>query len=545
MTGAWYTSDLFLAAVSAVSGVAGVIVTIIFGYMSLGLRRPLVYQMKTRPVMNTPPGTLSKSSSGAVGSTTQYVSLRVQNRSRSNIDSDDFDEKKPLVFDLQTKIIERLPSDADGGSLDGYKLWTGESKVSIGPALFHPKAEIRLNLRTAAPPSIKVSDDPLTHKVRIVTKQRWQRRRVGIAAVTVALLAATAGFAVGSANSPAPLPDVTLVNALNPDAPPQLKSTPSVLVGPGSFYTNSVAYSTDNQDLVSGDRNGKFYVWNAATKRILHVFEDQQPAGQGIYSVAFSPRGGYFATGDQNGDVYLWSSSFRLINVFTQEQKGGGIRSIAFSDDGDYLAAGDTKGYLYVWNVHSDYLNTARDPSSDGITSLAFNTANNELAAADANGNVYFWGQNNQKPGHSFLKKTLADPSSGGALSVDFDQDNNLAVGNASDDSSVYNIVTQGTNGQDVSYKPISHQTVPRSAGVDAVAFSPNGKYLALGDANGHLYLCADVLSGPPSQKPILQSESSDFSETGMITSVAFSPDGKHLAAGSSTGQLYQWNGDF
>jgi len=80
----------------------------------------------------------------------------------------------------------------------------------------------------------------------------------------------------------------------------------------------------------------------------------------------------------------------------------------------------------------------------------------------------------------------------------------------------------------------IATMTDPSTWGVGSVAFSPDGKTIAVGDYNGSTYLWSSsrhtliaTLPGPLHQH---------------VDSVAFSPDGKIIAAGGDYGSTYLWS---
>jgi WD40 repeat protein len=100
-----------------------------------------------------------------------------------------------------------------------------------------------------------------------------------------------------------------------------------------------------------------------------------------------------------------------------------------------------------------------------------------------------------------------------------------LAAGNADGSTDLRNFVTNEVT---------ARLADPASKGVNSVAFSPDGRTLAAGDFNGHTYLW-NVTAGKVT---------AIFTDPGGkgVNSVAFGPDGKTLAAGDGNGRTYLWN---
>jgi polysaccharide biosynthesis protein PslG len=153
--------------------------------------------------------------------------------------------------------------------------------------------------------------------------------------------------------------------------------------------------------------------------------------------------------------------------------------------------------------------------------------------AASHFGAVY--ANNSPKPAYEALLKawgaapkqqgplTLTVPASRGVRSVAFSPDGKfIAAGDGNGHVYIW---------QDSTLRLASSLADPGSKGVSSVTFNPASSLIAAGDANGHVYLWADgkvhAALKVPSGKAVL--------------SVAFSPDGKYLAAGDAAGHVYAW----
>lgn len=167
---------------------------------------------------------------------------------------------------------------------------------------------------------------------------------------------------------------------------------------------NIVAFSPNNNWLVSGDSNGTIIIWDPA--------KPQQPIrtlakvhSEGVFGLAFSPGSKYFASGSSDDTLKLWdvTSGKQIGDTQTID---GDIKTVAWSQSGTYpyLAAGSGNGYIKIWDVaqqESPRLITTTqllDEQRKGIAvlSLAFYKTQRQdggmlMASGDANGQVILW----------------------------------------------------------------------------------------------------------------------------------------------------------
>jgi WD40 repeat protein len=119
----------------------------------------------------------------------------------------------------------------------------------------------------------------------------------------------------------------------------------------------SVAFSPDNQRIVTGSADGTAKVWDAATGQELLTL--RQPGhGGSVDSVAFSPDGERIVTGSgdptfAHGRVYtakVWDATTGQ-ELLTLAMHGDRIRSVAFSPDGKRIVTGSYDDTATVWEA--------------------------------------------------------------------------------------------------------------------------------------------------------------------------------------------------
>jgi WD40 repeat protein len=111
------------------------------------------------------------------------------------------------------------------------------------------------------------------------------------------------------------------------------------------------AFSPDGSRAVTGSDAGEARVWNVMTGERLHVL----PRGDGaISSVAFTPDGKFVVTGAEHGRARLWdvATGEKSGRVFDAHESAGDVYSVAFSADGKYLITGNSDGTARIWTVH-------------------------------------------------------------------------------------------------------------------------------------------------------------------------------------------------
>jgi len=186
-----------------------------------------------------------------------------------------------------------------------------------------------------------------------------------------------------------------------------------------------VAFSPDSQTLAVEDSEGDTVLWSTATRRLIR--DISAPSDQvSLSAVAFSPNGKLLAIAEYGGATELVSVSHgttvaKITDPRNKQQPDSGNAEFAtFSPDGKILATGDGDGRTYLWSVTNHHLIAAlSDPGGDGSPGEApnalFSPVNDTLATTDLNGNVYLWDIARRK-----IIATFTNPDSSGDIGLAF-----------------------------------------------------------------------------------------------------------------------------
>jgi WD40 repeat protein/energy-coupling factor transporter ATP-binding protein EcfA2 len=283
-----------------------------------------------------------------------------------------------------------------------------------------------------------------------------------------------------------------------------------------------------------------------------------------VYTVAYSSDGHTMAAGYVNQNIVrLWDVSdpshpVALGVPLPEGSSVDSILSLAFSPDGRTLAVGGhssdigdngSGGFVDLWDLtspsHPVLLERAPTPAADSfdfissVESLAFSPDGRTLVAGRSADDVNIW--NVSQPGDLTLEgKTLFACTSSSnpylsALSFSPDGHTLATTCNGANDDSASAVDLW--NMTDPSRPTLRGQPLAVGSNVNSVAFSPDGRTLAAGSTDNDVHLwnvtnpehpasLGKALTGPALS----------------VTSVAFSPDGHTLAAGSADDAVYLWN---
>ncbi len=257
-----------------------------------------------------------------------------------------------------------------------------------------------------------------------------------------------------------------------------------------------------------------------------------------VDAVAFSPDGKILASGSWDKTIVLWDAVTHKRIGLPLTGHTHRVMSVAFSSDGKMLASAGYDHTIMLWDVATRKpLGPPLEGHTDVVHSVAFSPDGTMLASGSWDNSVRLWdiatGQalDQALEGHTSSVQSIAWSPNG----------QTLASGSSDGTVIVWDVATRQPRGP-----PLANHTaavIGNPATVWSVAFSPDGKMLAAsGCEKSESVYCriASVRLWDVASQQLL--EVLPYKQSGGVLSVAWSSDGKSLASSSNNGTITIWD---
>jgi WD40 repeat protein len=162
-----------------------------------------------------------------------------------------------------------------------------------------------------------------------------------------------------------------------------------------SDWINALSYSQDGKYLASAGRDRTVRLWDSGSGKDVQVLKDHP---QNVKAVAFLPEGNRIVstTGKWNKEKKVWQGEVKIWDakagkvVTTYIGHEDTIEALAISRDGKRLATGSEDKTIIVWDTAGKPVHTLKG-HGDKVLSVAFDKDGKKLVSSSADGIVMVW----------------------------------------------------------------------------------------------------------------------------------------------------------
>jgi WD40 repeat protein/serine/threonine protein kinase len=290
-------------------------------------------------------------------------------------------------------------------------------------------------------------------------------------------------------------------------------------LGGHSAPVQSVAISPDGRTLATGSHDRTVRLWDLArwkARQPQPPYRTLSGHTDIVWSIAFSPDGALLATaGARDGLLFLWDTATgRKVQDLTGH--AGELPGVAFSPDGATLAAGGGDGTVHLWDVRTGKREAPLRWNFGPVRAVAFSPDGQLLASGDIR-TVQLIDRKAGRRLHSFRGAT---PFTHLAFSPD-----SKILASTCDSPDARLRLWEVESGKE---RPARTGHIDNILGL---SLHPGGRLAATGSWDGTVRLW-DVA---PSGKMV---RVFDFSTGAAPQGVAFTPEGRYLAVGLNDGRI-------
>jgi WD40 repeat protein len=319
----------------------------------------------------------------------------------------------------------------------------------------------------------------------------------------------------------------------------------------------SLAFGPNGSRIVTGGGDNTVRVWDVDT--LTPVGSPLLGHHGQVSSVRFSGDGARIVSGGFDGSVRVWNA---LTAVPILAKQGKDVRAAAFSPDGHQFASGGTDGTVKIWDAaKGKYLSTIglTGPDCDeeykcSVIALAFDPKRPRLVTGAADGTVRVWDLTDPRRGRLLRINTPPEvpPDASKVIkSVAFSPDGDMIAAAGLD--GVVRVWDANTDDLTPIAAEIAHGKRPPSASADegadvryevwSLAFSPDGRHMATGsgyDENGTDSNFLQLWTVDPNRDdPLMRDGDPIVDHQGwVIYCVDFDREGKRVVTSSYDGTI-------
>jgi WD40 repeat protein len=333
-------------------------------------------------------------------------------------------------------------------------------------------------------------------------------------------------LATGSINSEVKLWDIQSLNPLLPkssDCKTDLnRAVCRVILRGHQGSVGAVTFGgSDGKWLASASTDGTARLWDT-TDLVVPPIILRGHEGQ-INALAFDSSGQLLATAGEDTQARLWKIPNFLNEPITYQADARAAVAIS----SEWIATADTKNTIRLWNrTDPDQTPVTLTDHTGNINGLAFTRNGRWLASASNDGTVILWNMADADPKNKPI--ILNHKGSIWNLAISSD-DHWLATGGSDATVQLWDLQQIDSN------KKVQKSTeVQNSSRIRSLAFSPDGKYLAIGGENARALVVSTTI--PPAIRPI------ETRHTDIIAGVDISPDNRWVATASWDGSAKIWD---
>jgi RNA polymerase sigma-70 factor (ECF subfamily) len=336
---------------------------------------------------------------------------------------------------------------------------------------------------------------------------------------------------------------LSLVDQASEKPAPGLGSDGKSLPGPASGLkpVQAVAFLRNSNTVLACPEDGRVASWDAATHKLLSISKGD---GNKCLSMAASPDGKLILLGGavtgavkkKDGDETVELDGWLAVYTPGQDKPlwhndefSAAVRAVAFSSDGKRVAAVGGSRLIVIHDAETGQAIKSLGPRQKGRqTAVAFSPDGKLLAVGGDDKRVRLWDVTTGKE-----VRTLAEHL-GEITAVAFSPDGRLLLTACGDcDVQLWDVAS----GREALH------WVAATKGVRSAVFSPDGKLIATGANAGTVELWSfAVTKRGPSFSGQAKSVASYKGHTRAVNGLAFSPDGKSLVSGSADGTVKLWD---